>query len=236
MHFFLSIANASDVEIGLDPTIRPLKNTQRYDIVLRANNGDVRTYRTLKTLASRPPEILFGRATRVWTALRVEDGKEVGEPVVLKDAWVDLDRAQEGSILEKVRAAVRLAEDAQPSEDFFPTVDCHGDVIFNEGTSNTLDHTRCFEESGARIGPSASSREQLLQSLAVSATSSNGQSSDTESRAAKCLVHYRIVFQEVCTTLCDETSLPTIFGALARVTLGKHRSKYQTITLMQAVI
>lgn len=229
VHFFLSITNASDVDLGLDPTIVRWKDSQRYDVLLRTRNGEVRTYRTLDTLASYPADKLFGRGTRVWTAVPIEDGEEIGEPVALKDAWVDLKRVQEGTILERVQLADRPPEYTQPSEDLFPTVDCHGDVVHDEGTSRLLDHTRCLEESGARIGASASTREQLMHSLDAWKASRDvtSSTSDARPRSMKPLVHYRIVFHEVCTALCDETSLSAIFGALARIALSEYCTSKQ---------
>lgn len=232
MHFFLSITNASEVDLGLDPTIVPWKDTQRYDVLLRTNNGEVRTYRTLETLASYPAEKLFGRGTRVWTAIQIKDGEEIGEAVALKDAWVDLKRAQEGTVFERVQLADRPPEYTQSSEDLFPTVDCHGDVVLDEGTSEVLDHTRCFEESGARIGASASTREQLMHSLDVwkaSRESRDGPSSKSDPKppSVKRLVHYRIVFHEVCRALCDETQLSAIFRALARIALSEYCTSKQ---------
>ncbi|KAF7795938.1 hypothetical protein EIP86_007105 [Pleurotus ostreatoroseus] len=223
VHFFLSIANAQDVHLGLDPTITPFEDTGRYDIVVRSDNGECKTYRTLELLASREPHALFGRGTRVWRAVRIQDGQEIGEPVALKDAWVDYYLAQEGAIFEQVRLADRPPEH-HSAEDFLLTVDCHGDVVLKEGPPITLDHTVCFGESGAPLCMPASSREELVEMFgSMSSTSDPSLQTERKLPTSRCLVHYRIAFQEICTSLSDETSIPAIFKALARITLAlKH--------------
>lgn len=100
-HFILSIVYAEPQDVGFDPTMTLLKQedgTARYDILVRSETGEEQLYRTLELLHNQGAEYLVGRGTRVWKAVKIENGEEVGEPVVLKDAWVDHHRKREGTI------------------------------------------------------------------------------------------------------------------------------------------
>ena len=72
--------------------------TTQYEISVRSTAGDVAVYRTIQSLDESGNSHLLGRGTRVWKAVRVQDGRDIGSPVALKDAWVEGSRQREGSI------------------------------------------------------------------------------------------------------------------------------------------
>lgn len=227
MHFVLSIVYSPPIDLGLDPTMCSVDNSEQYDISVRADDGSVKVYRTIEILASRDPDMLFGRGTRVWKAVHIEDGQTVCEPVALKDAWVDLERMPEGTIFDKVRL-VTPVEHEQPVGNFFPSVECHGDVFLNDGSSEILDCTHTFSEAGVRLDIPSISRTQRLQYLDGESPPNDNATPrishpSAEYQKPKCLVHYRIVLREICKPLSEETSLSSIFRALAQITLGKIR-------------
>ena len=192
--------------LGFDPTIERRTFTDDhgvYDILIRDKDGKSQVFRTLDILYDGSDQIL-GRGTRVWRAQRVDSGVLIGDPVALKDSWVDDHREREGDIDIRIRQSALLLddEDRERLVNSLLTVVCHGDVVI-EGCR---DHTRPIptdraprriskiplHHPGSRIPPSPS-----LQT------------------------HYRIAFQEVGKPLRDETSLGDIFKAIVDVCAGK---------------
>lgn len=72
---------------------------------------------------------IVSRGTRVFQARRLEsNGNEVGDPVVVKDIWMDDDRDREGDIIRKVCES--LSEEDRPLLDkHLLTVLSHGNVV-----------------------------------------------------------------------------------------------------------
>lgn len=219
VHFVLSVAYASAEAIGLDPTIVRSCDGQSYDIILGSQNSDPRTYRTCgllfftgKELLSTGEELLttsielHGRMTRVWKAVRVKDGREVGEPVVLKDTWVNAPGPFEGDVLADLVAD--LPEDERLKiRGHLPSVECHGNVYpYNDRT--TADSGCIFAVSDDLSEQWSDTRGQPLWYRAIT--------------QKKDLVHYRIVFKDVCKPLDKETSLAAVFRALSQIALSTH--------------
>lgn len=199
IHFFLSLMYAEHQEVGLDPTMMSLDH-DRYDITIH-RDGQSSTYRTLSLLSDSGAESLLGNGTRVWNAVKIEDGHQCGEPVALKDSWVDPARCAEGATFESIHKTNRSPE----AQRLFVSVECHDDVLLYHGDHLILDYT----PSCAPDGPFSlyRNRAELI-----------GAASPEPKLQRK--VHYRIVFKEVCRPLREETSLVTIFSALAQTALG----------------
>ncbi len=202
VHFVLSLAHANAEAIGLDPTMDSSKDGNSYDITVFPQDGNTRKYRTLGLIA-QVGSTLRSRVTRVWKAVRIEDGREVGEPVVLKDTWMDSERSSEGEILSNIVGDLPV-EDQDKSRDFFPAIECHGKVYLDY-ERNALDAARSFTMADP-------STEQLpdAQPLWHKIATQKGP------------VHYRIVFKDVCKPLNKETSLATIFRALSKTAFGAY--------------
>ena len=127
--------------------------------------------------------------------------------MVLKDIWVNSDRAREGNIITSLHAAAD-EEDKQLIEKHFLTTICHGDVrteldIVNDtanalmrGLNNAPDHDSLFQLQRKPIvyyGPPFGS-EGL--------------------RAITHKTHYRIVFKEICITVDRMWNLPGVMKVL----------------------
>ena len=180
-------------------------------------DGGARVYRTIELLSGGSRE-LRSKGTRVWKAVELVDGKEFGNPVVLKDVWVDIARPQEGETTQKVRDTRCFDDQEGGNQGSFLTVVCHGDVFLDEKRA-VLDCTRFFASKNGTL--CARTPQHRTRSLP----------SKSKTPLSHCLVHYRVVFREVCSPLADEDSLPRIFGALTDITHGKpvlsNVSKYE---------
>ncbi|CCL98316.1 uncharacterized protein FIBRA_00310 [Fibroporia radiculosa] len=151
VRIILSLAYASEAELGWDPTIVSVSSTRAvsqkmkraspepcYDITVRnANNGSEQIYRTIRMLSDIGANALRGHGTRVWEAQRLVDGKQREAPVVLKDCWIDDDRPREGDILEEVRRSHPDPEGRAFLDKHLLTVVCHGDVKIDTADDNT---------------------------------------------------------------------------------------------------
>ncbi|THG93104.1 hypothetical protein EW026_g8036 [Hermanssonia centrifuga] len=172
-----------------------------YDITVRSSDGEKFVYRTLDKISESGAAMILGRGTRVWKAIETKSGEPHGEPVVLKESWVDTDRMREGAVHQAIR-------DTNYSEldRWLLTVQCHGDVFIGGNTEN----------------------EQVDLTLAIIKHSYTRQSR-YGTRSAAVLehemvynpqphprVHYRIVFKEVCKPMRG-LSLEGIYLALGEI-------------------
>ena len=177
----------------------PLSDGCNFDITVRCDDGRSRVYRTLNSISDSGAKDLHSRGTRVWKAVLFEGGEERGEPVALKDVWVQSGVEPEGTTLQAILDAKRTLEAHDYIDDAFPTVQCHGYVFLDEDRK-ALDST--------------------LPSLKEPVTQTPVEMEHTTRRSSKQKVHYRVVFTEVCRPLHHERSLSTIFEALARIAKG----------------
>ncbi|KAF9513178.1 hypothetical protein BS47DRAFT_1393547 [Hydnum rufescens UP504] len=95
---FISLARATDVELGYDPTmIRIVVNhEEQFLIHLRKNKDEIVIHRTRRLQSRFSPTNIAGQGTRVWEAdVLGPDGIAVGTCLV-KDSWVDVHMEREG--------------------------------------------------------------------------------------------------------------------------------------------
>ncbi|KAF9513935.1 hypothetical protein BS47DRAFT_1362032 [Hydnum rufescens UP504] len=98
VELFAAFAFADRASLGFDPTMMRAPGDPSQFIITKD-----RRFRTRKILSSFGAEPLRGRGTRVYEAIGVDEhGKEMGDPVVLKDIWIDHDRMREGTILARL--------------------------------------------------------------------------------------------------------------------------------------
>lgn len=74
----------------------------QYDITLTLTDGSRQVYRTRRLLSDGGGVYLHGRGTRVWEAVRLENGVETTDVVALKDSWVDGYREREAAVNSRV--------------------------------------------------------------------------------------------------------------------------------------
>lgn len=208
-HLFLSLLYAEPHELGWDSTMVMSHDGHQVDITVSSQNARPSVYRTMELLSDLSTQGFEGRGTRVWKAIRLEDGRECGEPVALKDCWVNPACAPEAESIEAIREAASTAEARSTLDCLLPNVECHGDVLIDVDLK-ILDYTRIFAfmDQTERQNPGAHSRHEILR--------------EQQQRKTKAsLVHYRVVYKQVGrNTLHQESSLATIFGSLAHVATG----------------
>ncbi|THG98583.1 hypothetical protein EW026_g3618 [Hermanssonia centrifuga] len=216
VHFFLSLAYASPVQLGWDPTIAIQEHDLQYRITIQSVDGTECVYRTLEVLFDSAASVMHGPGTRVWKVVQIVDGHDYGDPVVLKDCWVSCDRQREGTIHEKLRNAKPSDAFREAFDDSFLTVELHGDVIIDPGMQRQPDRTPLIlppeemKKKGYNIPPvSATLKPRAAKSLwrEITYTKSSPQRK----------VHYRIVFREICKPIKGATSLQDVFKTLGEV-------------------
>ncbi|KAF7790466.1 hypothetical protein EIP86_001421 [Pleurotus ostreatoroseus] len=128
LSFVVRVSFARPDQLGWDPTMERVEigDQAQYQITVHSSDGDTLNYRTLGVLSDSGASRLLSRGTRVWKAVRIVNGEETGEPVALKDVWVDSDREREGDAL------VDAVEGESP-----PFVECESgsDNVFVSGAS-----------------------------------------------------------------------------------------------------
>lgn len=179
----------------------------QYDIMVNVSPTATALYRTLDLLSHEGGALrVLSRGTRVWKAVKIVDGEPTGDPVALKDVWVDSDREREGDVVSQVLQSTYLSENADMKIFFIP-VHCHGDVIISGKKDRTPEVVRY-------------SRTDTIP----------GDPSDDE-RPSR--VHYRIVYGEVGEPLSKVTSLYKVFRALKDAVIGepiRSRMKFDLTT------
>ncbi|KAJ3555477.1 hypothetical protein NM688_g2556 [Phlebia brevispora] len=208
--FVLSLTFAEPHMLGWDPTMTRIDvdGQVQYDITVHPADSEPVIYRTLEVLFDSGASNALGRGTRVWKAVKIEDGNAVGDPVALKDAWVDGNRRREGDIYFQVMASDFLNKEYEQLQRCLVAVQSHGDVLIDQAQ----DKTPTFFRSDP---PSEDTHSEAHQS----------SHSSTARPAAVNLgvhfqVHYRIVYKEVGESLAEATSLRTVFKALTDVVFG----------------
>jgi hypothetical protein len=139
---------------------------------------------------------------------------------VLKDTWIDSDRMREGDILASLHAAADEA-DKRLIEKYFLTMICHGNVWTKLGI---FDDTATALMRGLKITKDQDSqfelqRKSIIQSVR-SAPGSESLRADSRvqvphsNKTYAHKTHYRIVFEEIGTTIDRVPSLPGIMKVL----------------------
>lgn len=216
IYFVTVISLARPDQLGWDPTIisRIKAEKQQYDIKVCSADGIYTHYRTLESLWSDGARRAISKGTRVWKAVRIEEGVPTGNSVVVKDAWVDSTRDREGYVHSQVMQSYLLSEDSSPYQGAFTTIQAHGDVWIEDEQDTTL----CFYDT--------SDSSESVEALADEEMSGNEDTSYAPHPQAaiknelRFQVHYRVVYGEVGQSLYDITSLRVILEKLADAVIG----------------
>jgi hypothetical protein len=228
IRFVVSVAYASKVDLGWDPTIHHSVSADslvRYKITVHQRDTNDKvigiSYLATELLYDSGAEAIRGRGTRVFEAYRLEGDKQVGAPVAIKDVWVDDDRPREGITL------AGLLEDASEDDkplvkQYFLTVLSEGDVRIGNKVDNTRDLIMRQQDipSGERFWlPDKSSDQRSGHVSDIGLTASWDEFRHTRApsmtnRPFSPKVHYRIVFEEVCAPVRVVTTLQVAFQAL----------------------
>ncbi|KAI0946838.1 hypothetical protein AcW1_010392 [Taiwanofungus camphoratus] len=247
VHIFLSLMYASPHEVGWDPMICPIMDSKgkvlldsdgkrRFDITVRLADGTNVVYRTIKILADFGADAPQGRGTRVWEAKKLENGEECGEPVVLKDSWIDSDRTREGVLYGELRDSDTSTDFQNAMKTFIMTAICNGDVYIN----GEVDDTQMLMTRGQRIPRDCSkftvqlTRPPAAQFSHSSRLATGYHHSPEEYRGKHSApprvyhpkTHYQIVFKEVCKPISTVTSLATVFKLLSQAIFAQETSSW----------
>ncbi|OCB90629.1 hypothetical protein A7U60_g2147 [Sanghuangporus baumii] len=230
---FLAIAFASKVELGWDPTVRPLVRSNGE----RAYQIDVNneTYETEQVLSDNSADALVSQATRVWKVKHVASGKRC----VLKDIWLEDGRDMEHAIHETILRDIGDKYGTEVKEEaalhlLTPIAHC---LVHVNGEQ---DHTTSIMMRG--YTPSMRHRFKIRVKRTTESTSRTHHKS-TESSVSEfrrelrapfphCLhrreiyrrKHYRVVFKEVAEDLYDVSNLSDAFLVLRDVLRWIHGS------------
>ena len=206
IHFSIATAFAAQHQLGWDTTMSRVETPDgpQYEISVFPAETEPVVYRTRGVLYDKGEFAeLFGRGTRVWKAVRIINGEEVGGTVALKDVWVDCARPKQGDIHSQILQSPYLSENKEMRE-YILAIEHHGDVVVNGAKDYTL-----------LIAPSSAGRldgdDHFAPTGAIPACPSPSRS-----------VHYRLVFAAVGTPLTEVRSLHTIFIALADAVYGRY--------------
>ena len=176
---------------------------KQYDITVRTEGGVNQVYRTKSVLSDRGDSNLLGGGTRVWAAVRVENGEERGELVALKDSWVDAQREREGSLNFKIRAAGTTQQEHNQIDGAVVRVLAYGDVH----VAGVRDCTKeALTSARLHVVPRASVTDILIP-LVVSENS-------------RIQVHSRVVYADIGQPIDRPVSVTEFFSSLAQAAQG----------------
>ncbi|GJE94444.1 hypothetical protein PsYK624_106140 [Phanerochaete sordida] len=230
VHYFLALMYATEAQLGWDTTMVTVDvdGEQQYDITvddtLFPGTGESRVYRTSELLSDVATFAVRGRATRVWRAKLLQDGKPVGEDVAIRDHWIDEDKPREATVLENIIADVPLdLPEPEDGENFdekrsrnllrkhLLTIIASGDVVIDGAPDFTLPapYTLTWfdiQQKDTRER-AQSRRDSELKSLQEEIINHHEDVYDMipipphhpEQYHVK--AHHRIVYEEVCTPL-----------------------------------
>ncbi|KAF9508105.1 hypothetical protein BS47DRAFT_1366195 [Hydnum rufescens UP504] len=123
-------------------TCPPGDLTQFIIMVHPHDSNKLRRFHTRQIILLFGVEPLRGRGTHVFEAIRVDEGgKEKGDPVVLKDIWIDHDHLREGVILMQLYK--EADEDDKLMQRHFLAAICHGDVLMEPGVPDNTQDLMC---------------------------------------------------------------------------------------------
>lgn len=204
-------------------------------------------FKTLELLSNIGTEAIRGRGTRVW---RVEGLSQNGKPLnprqafVLKDNWIDSDRAREGAINQAIRKSAELIPENGKKVllNALLTVKIYGDVWIDQeygaGVEQGFYDSTFTDEQREKIWPAGSPCIRLQrpaiddateeQITTVQSQARGNPHSAFEKQLHKNLVQYdakthsRIVFYETCKPIHDEPSLQKVCTTLAAATTGTY--------------
>ena len=204
--------------------VKQLDGRAQYDYTVEDADGRQITYRTSKLIAHSTSDDVGGKGTRIWKAVRLEDGQPCGAPLVLKDVWIHEELSREGQNL----ADIRLSDSSEPAQKLFDrtllTVLHDGDVVIRPQSALDPPYRDC-----TRLH--ANNARALLygHSYVDSRFEPPDRSRDfgidcvTKNRAVRGRrVHYRIVFKEICTPIPPNAS----FSFLGKVLRDICESEY----------
>ncbi|KAJ4477466.1 hypothetical protein J3R30DRAFT_3683174 [Lentinula aciculospora] len=236
VHIFLSFAFASRTDAGWDPSmtcILPTCSTEKRQYKIPV--GD-KTYVTVRVLSDYAADSPIGRATRVW--LVTDEADPSNRQYVLKDVWVDSERATE----DEIRSALLIDVEEKCGGPARAIVEKHlltpvafeklfigtrlddttQSIIRGGSLPKNLNYLKLVvsQQSGSSKRSRISTQENAVDAVLSGMRARYVQPGDTVRNSPRVTprFHYRIVFSECARTMYDEKHLSNALGALADVT------------------
>lgn len=249
VQFVLAFLYAPKAAMGLDESMSCIWDGQKttvpqYLITVRsAEHPDaVKKYQTTRLISACCAEAIRGRGTRMWEVKEVKRGKMTGEPMMLKDSWIDSDRPREEVVIKKISGDAKRFENPEDKDllqQSLPKPVIAGDVWIGddvditicgrERTFGSLSRFNLVRPPVAYNTDSSTDTEPTPPPAGSSVPTASVQGNvahhngATEKPVAVCRskTHYRVVFSEVCEVLHEIDSLPDILYTLCKVCEGK---------------
>jgi len=167
-------------------------------------------------------DALRGRGTRVFKARLLDaEGNETGDPITIKDVWLDNNRDREGDIMEEICNEVS-SENKIKLQQYLLMMECHGDVLIGGERDQTMLKST-FGAAAEFYLQSTLLIPQRTLTLSVGLPPSVQMCAPPEpSREYPQKVQYRIVFKEVGVSLYNVRSLASAFSSLYDTISGKN--------------
>ncbi|KAJ4488373.1 hypothetical protein J3R30DRAFT_3730302 [Lentinula aciculospora] len=211
---FIQLRSPPACGMGWDTTIifsHSDADRRQHDI---EGNGDV--YTTVDVLSDSAADSPLCCATRVW---KVRDSN--GKIRVLKDIWLEPDRLEEHKIRADILADAKALNKKKPTDNFDqqrkkrmhkPLGYCRVHVNGQEDDTDTRFWLALVTSLGSRQPNETQQtveypqpRRTILERASTNATTNHQR------------YHYRIVFEQCATTICDERNMDNIFRAIVEV-------------------
>ena len=228
---FLSFAFASDLDMGLDPSVELVENTEGSFYYISVNDA---RYKTLATLQDHRPDALLGRGVRIFKVTRVGDPDD--QIQVLKDFWLEKNQKPEHQIYEEIVEDVgRLysEEDADTMKQYMLTPVDNAIVRVNgieddtgtrmtrryillEPSTDAQSPIRLLFYDAARCGNSCT-RSSDMELDPVDDMKYNALDPENNCRR----LHYRVIFKEYATPISQVTMMRDVFIVLADLMKGQ---------------
>src|ERR1700722_14511554 len=245
---FASLSFASEIDLGWDPSIQRVlvDGKMCYEIKVHEKQDEQifqSVYRTFKVVSDVGAIGLRGRGTRVFLAHPLDENGEVdGDPVVLKDVWVDVTRPREGQIREALLEAAD-EQDREVLKTHTMTIQDSGDVFINGEPDNT--HTMLRKLS---IPNRATFCLQPAVHLPRNSYLGEGENSQRDyafqraphspHRTYPDKVHHRVVFREIGTPIDMLRNLKDVRAVMVDIVRGQslRLSSFRSVNLAHQVL
>lgn len=137
----LALLHAPYENLGFDSTIKIDWDSDHdatpqflINVQSRTNSNDVREYKTLELLSDASVRNIRGRGTRVWKVREWKEGRAFGEPLALKECWVNSSSDVEGATIARIHASATTNAERTELEGALLTTVIDGKVVLGDGT------------------------------------------------------------------------------------------------------
>ncbi|KAH9476614.1 hypothetical protein JR316_0010527 [Psilocybe cubensis] len=227
IQILIAFSFATEEELGYDSMVK-LEPDRNYTFKIPSLRGSdkFRLFRTMEGLSLYHSNVITGRMTRVYKVVEVrENGEAFGDPLVLKDVWLDSSAKTEKEIQNAIFTDIkqfRDCPDERPELQGFK--EAHKNIVGDDSYKQyflqiVLDYsgqkTKIRVERGTEVRDFFDAEEDLVPNAPVTGTKSQESQSQndqtfvnthrnaSQSPAIPTIPHeqkrqYRIIFKEVC--------------------------------------